>query len=146
LKVAYVDSSLIVRYFLPNDPGSAEVAVLFADPDTALVTGTLTRIEVSGALVRAARNQRTSPKELLDRFDYELESGLFTLVGADRDDTEQLALDLVRSYGIRALDAIHVATAKLTLPELVASADTALFLSRDAEQAAVAAKVGLATG
>jgi uncharacterized protein len=144
LKIAYVDSSIIVRYYLPNDPGHPDALSLFEDDQIALVTATLTHIEVSGALVRAARNARVPADDALARFDSDLELGTITLVGVDNnDDVEQLALHIVRTYGIRALDAIHIATAQLVLPELTGPGDVAVFISRDGEQAAAAEQLGL---
>jgi uncharacterized protein len=141
LKIAYVDSSIIVRYYLPNDPGHPDALSLFEDDQIALVTATLTHIEVSGALVRAAR---VPADDALARFDSDLQLGTITLVGVDNnDDVERLALHIVRTYGIRALDAIHIATAQLVLPELTGPGDVAVFISRDGEQAAAAEQLGL---
>jgi uncharacterized protein len=143
VKVVYVDSSIVVRYYLPNDPGRDEVVALLNDDDAAVVTSTLTRIESSGALVRAARLARTDPGDALARLDQDFADGLITLVGADQASVERNALHVVRTYGIRALDAIHIATAQLILPELAGPGDTSVFFSRDKEQADAASKLGL---
>jgi uncharacterized protein len=144
VKIAYVDSSIVVRYYLQNDPNHAEAAALFDDDRTGLVTATLTHIEVSGALVRAARNAHVSPADALARFDSDLEFGMITLVGVENHaDVERLALSIVRAHGVRALDAIHIATAQLVLPELTGPGDVAVFVSRDVEQSTAAAALGL---
>jgi uncharacterized protein len=143
VKVVYVDSSVVVRYYLPNDPGRDEVVALLNDDNAAVLTATLTRIESSGALVRAARSARTDPGEALARLDQDFADGVITLVSADQADVERNALHVVRTYGIRALDAIHIATAQLILPELAGPGDTSMFFSRDKEQADAANKVGL---
>lgn len=146
MRVAYVDSSIVVRYYLAGDEGHEQAVDLFADVDTALVTATLTRIEVSGALVRAARSVGVTAGPFLDRFDIDLADGLITLVGADHDAVEAGALDLVRNHGVRALDALHLATAQLVLPELTGPGDSALFVTADLRQAEAARAAGLALG
>jgi uncharacterized protein len=143
VRVAYVDSSIVVRYYLPNDPGRDEVVALLNDENTAVVTSTLTRIESSGALVRAARSVRVDAGDALARLDQDFADGVITMVGADQGDVERHALHVVRTYGLRALDAIHIATAQLVLPELAGPGDTGVFVSRDKEQAHAAGQVGL---
>ena len=146
MKVVYVDSSIVVRYYLPNDPGRGDVVALLNDDDVAVITSTLTRIESSGALVRAARSTKTKAADALARLDQDFVDGVITLVGADPDEVERRALHAVRTYGIRALDALHIATAQVVLPELVGPGDTAMFISRDKEQAAAAKDLGLTVG
>lgn len=143
MKVAYVDSSIVVRYYLLNDPGRGEVVALLNNDEVAVVTSMLTRIECSGALVRASRSSRVDPADALARLDQDFADGVVTLVGTDQGDVEQQALHVVRTYGICALGAIHIATAQLVLPELLGSGDTAVFVSRDKEQAEAARKLGL---
>jgi uncharacterized protein len=144
LKIAYVDSSIVVRYYLPDDPGFAEAVALIDDPDTAIVSSTLTRIESTGALVRAAKAGRVEPTSAVARFEADLALGTITLVALDHDDVERIALDVVRAYGIRALDALHIAAASLALPMLANSTDTTSFVTRDSDQARAAAGYGLA--
>lgn len=52
--IAYLDSSVLARVYLVDENGHQDAAALLADPQIATVTGTWTRIEVSGALVRAS--------------------------------------------------------------------------------------------
>ena len=75
------------------------------DPDIATVTGTWTRIEVSGALARAARTGRGDEK------------GLLALL--PQDQVEQHALQLVREHALRAMDAWHLAVAAIVVPPLL---------------------------
>ncbi len=42
MKIAYLDSSVVVRYYLVNDPHHAEAVALIDDTDGAVVTGTWT--------------------------------------------------------------------------------------------------------
>ena len=108
------------------------------------MTGSWTRIEVSGALVRAARrDRRVDANVLIASLDADLAAeGLITIVGAPAIEVETSALELVRRHGVRALDAWHLATASLTVPSLAGRGEQIGFASRDEAQAAVADSLG----
>ncbi len=147
MKIAYVDSSVVVSYYLPGESAHQRAVELLTDDDMAVVTATLTRIEVSAALVRAARTGRVGAvDDVLDRLDHDFENGLITMVAPDANDVDALALQLVRTHGLRAIDAIHVAVASLALPALTGPHDEATFVSRDAAQAEAARALGLPVG
>lgn len=143
MRVAYVDSSVIFRYYLVRDAGHREAVALLDDETTAIVTATLTHIEASGALVRAARAGLVDTTIVLARLDADLTEGRFTMVDADHAEVERVALGVVRQHGIRALDALHVAVASLVLPQLSSAFDEAVFVTRDDQQAAAAEALGL---
>ena len=146
MKIAYVDSSVIVRRYLPGDIGHADAVALFDEPETATVSSTLAHIEVSGALVRAARHIGVRPARFLARFDADIVGGSPLIVTVDQVPVEADALALVRAHGIRALDALHVAAARIVLADLAGPGDSTVFVSRDAAQAAAAAALGLIVG
>jgi predicted nucleic acid-binding protein len=77
--IAYVDSSVLARAYLVDEDGHDEATALLANPDIATVTGTWTRIEVSGALVRAARGGRADEKGLLELLDGDLAGPVIVL-------------------------------------------------------------------
>ena len=117
--VVYLDSSVLARAYLADEPGHREGLVLLDDTDLGLVTATWTRMEVSGALVRAARTGRGDVNGLLAPLDSDLgTNGKVTLVGADQLEVEQQALRLVRERGRRPMAAWHLAVAG---PHLAAS-------------------------
>ncbi len=117
---------------------------MFGDPELGLITGTWTRIEVSGALVRAARAGRGDEKGILSMLDADLaDEGPITVIAADQAEVEVQALHLVRKHAIRAMDAWHLATAKLVLPSLLEPGEEAGFATRDQAQSAVAEALGL---
>ncbi len=145
MRIAYVDSSVIVRRYLTSDAGHHDAVALFDEPDTATVSSTLARIEVSGALVRAARHAGVDPAGLLARFDADIVGGNPLIVSADQAPVEAHALQLVRQHGIRALDALHVAAAVIVLGELAGPGDTTVFISRDHTRADAATACGLTT-
>jgi predicted nucleic acid-binding protein len=139
--IAYLDSSVLARAYLVDEDGHHEASALLADPDIATVTGTWTRIEVSGALVRAARTGRGDEKGLLALLDGDL-TGTVIVVGAPQDQVEQHALQLVRQHGLRAMDAWHLAVAAIVVPPLLEPGEPSAFASRDEAQRQVAEVLG----
>jgi predicted nucleic acid-binding protein len=142
--IAYVDSSVLARAYFADEAGHDAASALLDDTEVALVTGTWSRIEVSGAIVRACRTGRGDAAALLDLLDADLSvDGPVTVVAADQHDIESRALDLVRNHGIRAMDAWHLAVAAITLPTLAEPAEQQAFATRDQARGEVAATLGL---
>ncbi|MEB3032058.1 type II toxin-antitoxin system VapC family toxin [[Mycobacterium] nativiensis] len=139
--IAYLDSSVLARAYLADEDGHQQATALLADPDIATVTGTWTRIEVSGALVRAARIGRADEKGLLALLDADL-AGPVVVLGAPQDQIEEHALELVRRHALRAMDAWHLAVAALVVPPLLEPGEQRGFASRDAAQRRVADLLG----
>jgi uncharacterized protein len=143
--IAYLDSSVLARSYLRDEDGHQEAVALLATPDITPVTGTWTRIEVSGALIRAARSGRRdiSADGLLAILDADLAAdGRVTELTAPQADIEKRALGLVREHALRALDAWHLAVAALTVPPLAEPREEIAFASRDDAQATVAELLG----
>jgi uncharacterized protein len=139
--IAYLDSSVLARAYLVDEDGHQQATALMADPDIATVTGTWTRIEVSGALVRAARADRGDEKGLLALLDSDL-AGPVIVLGAPQDQVEQHALQLVRQHALRAMDAWHLAVAAIVVPPLLEPGEPRAFASRDQAQRQVAEELG----
>lgn len=145
--IVYLDSSVLARAYLADEAGHAESVALLENTDVALVTGTWTRIEVAGALIRAARSGRIDAKGLLELLDADLApDGPVTVLSAPQEKVEETALSLVREHAIRAMDAWHLAVASLTLPQLAESGEELSFASRDTAQAEVAQLLGFRRG
>jgi predicted nucleic acid-binding protein len=139
--IAYLDSSVLARAYLVDEDGHQDALQLLADPQIATVTGTWTRIEVSGALVRAARAGRGDESGLLALLDADL-AGPVIVLSAPQDQIEQHALELVREHALRAMDAWHLAVARITVPPLTEPGEQRAFASRDQPQRAVAEQLG----
>jgi len=139
--IAYLDSSILARAYLVDEDGHQQATTLLAHPQIATVTGTWTRIEVSGALVRAARAGRGDEKGLLALLDADL-TGPVIVLGAPQDQVEQHALELVRRHALRAMDAWHLAVAALVIPALLEPGEPRAFASRDEAQRKVAEQLG----
>jgi len=143
--IVYLDSSVLARAYLADEPGHEQATSLLADLEIGLITGTWTRIEVSGALVRAARAGRGDEAGLLELLDGDLgtDGPVTVVVAADQSEVEERALDLVREHALRAMDAWHLAVALLTLPSLVEPGEDVGFATRDEAQSSVAVSLGL---
>lgn len=141
--IAYIDSSVLVRAYLADEPDHDDVRHLLEDPDLALISSTLTPIEVSGALVRAARAGRGREEHLLSLLDNDIVGdGPVTIIATPPEQVEETAMMLVRQHGLRALDAWHLSAADRLLPELVEPGEAVGFASRDKAQASVAEALG----
>jgi predicted nucleic acid-binding protein len=141
--IAYLASSVLARAYLADETGHDEATAVLDDPEIVAVTGTLTRIEVSGALIRAARSGRGDAEGLLALLDSDLgPDGPVTVLGVPQDQVEEPALRLVREHALRALDAWHLAVAALAVPPLADPGEQVAFASRDDAQAAVAERLG----
>ena len=144
--IAYLDSSVLVRFYTHDEHGHEKAVALLEDPDVTRVTGKWTRIEVSGALIRAARSGRSDTDEegLLAALDADLDTtGRVAELTVAQEHVEEKALELVREHALRALDAWHLAVASLTVPALARPEQEEIgFASRDEDQATVAEKLG----
>jgi predicted nucleic acid-binding protein len=144
--IAYLDSSVLVRSYMHDEDGHKQALALLEDPDITRVTGKWTRIEVSGALIRAARSGRSDTDEqgLLATLDADLDTtGRVAELTVAQENVEDRALELVREHALRALDAWHLAVASLTVPALAKPEQEEIaFASRDEDQATVAEQLG----
>jgi len=108
------------------------------------VSGTWTRIEITRALVRAARAGRADLDTLLATFAADIAPpGRIRLLTAPQTEAEAGALEIVREHAVRSLDAWHLACARIVLPRLAERGEELGFATRDAGQAAVAELLGL---
>lgn len=144
--IVYLDSSVLARAYLADEDGHEEALALLDDREAATVTGAWTRIEVSGALIRASRSGRAVDiGGLLALLDADLSrAGPVTVLAADQRRIEELALKLVREHALRAMDAWHLAVAALAMPPLAEPGEALAFASRDEAQAAVSVRLGFA--
>jgi predicted nucleic acid-binding protein len=144
--IAYVDSSVLARAYLRDEAGSDEVKRLLADRRIAKYTGRWTRIEVTAAIVRAARGHRPVDRdEALADLDNDLRpGGSIDVIAADDAEVEAKALAIAREHGLRALDALYLALAAIAIPKLADKGEPLGFASRDGDQATVAGSLGFA--
>ena len=133
--IAYLDSSVLARTFLPDEPGHEQAADLIEDPDVAAVTWQGAVTEVTGALVRADRAGRASASVTLPLLGALVGAdGAVTVVDPPSPRLHPLALGHARS-GLHALDAYHLAVAEVTLSALAEPGERVCFATRDSRQA-----------
>jgi hypothetical protein len=142
--IAYLDTSVLLRAFLPDEDGHEAARVLISEGSTVLVTGTWTRIEAAAAITRLMRSRPESGTALLDAVLAALgEDGSVSVVAAAQEQVEAVAFRLAVEHGLRALVAWHLACALVVLPQLAEEGEERAFATRDAKQRQVATKEGL---
>ncbi len=142
--IAYLDTSVLSRAFLPDEEGHEAALKLISDESIVLVTGTWTRVEMAAALTRARRSGRSSTLHLVDAALAALDDdGCVAVVAAPQEDVEAVAFTLATEHGLRAMDAWHLACALVVLPQLAEADEVQGFATRDEEQGAAAIRCGL---
>ncbi len=132
--IIYLDSSVLARAYFADESGHQAAAELLKAPDVACLTGSWTRVEVTGDIVRAGRTSRVDESTLLNMLAEDLGEGERVAgVAADQGDIERRALEAVRAHGLRAMDACHVAVASIVLALLLGSGESGLFATRGQE-------------
>jgi len=142
--VFYADTSALIRAYVADEPDHRELRALLLDGQAAVLTSELARIEFASAVMAAARAGRLgTPRDLLGRFDADCsEGGPIALVRLEAEILLPVARDLVVSYALRTLDAIHLAAALAEEPALPKGVDL-IFVTRDRAQGHVARDLGL---
>lgn len=144
----FLDSSVIVRAYLRDEPGHDQARELVFGGQPSLASE-LARVEVTRGLVAAHRAGRITERtrdRLLAETDRDLNvSGIVRPLPLHASPTLDHARQLVLEHGLRTLDAIHLAVADLDARRLTEPGEDLLFATRDADQAAAARALGLLT-
>ena len=133
---AYFDTSALAKLYLAED-GSDQAMALFDAAEVAIVNA-LAFVEVRAALAAAVRAGRLEA-EALAAAKADLHILAETFVVVDPGGVLDAAADAAERFGLRAYDAVHLATA------LAVAADDLVFVCWDADLAAAASRAGLAT-
>lgn len=142
--LAYVDASVLVRTLLDDEPGHGGAVRALSDARGRAVSWAAVQVEAASALRSATRARRTADPAIPARRLAALlarPDSLMLLPGADPA-LIPLAVDIAGRQRIRALDAMHLATA-LTEGRRVADRHPLVFITADAAQAEAAAAEGL---
>ncbi|MDQ6773394.1 MAG: type II toxin-antitoxin system VapC family toxin [Candidatus Dormibacteraeota bacterium] len=141
--LVYLDSSIVARAYLPDEPGHEQAAALMYGTEHLVVTASWTVVEVTSALVRARTGRAGDAGALLALLAEDTgEAGPLTLLRVDSERLEIRATEIVREHALRSLDALHVAVAELAARPLVEPAERIAFASRDEAQQTAAVKRG----
>lgn len=137
---AYFDTSAVIKRYV-DEPGRRQVLQLLRRH--ACVISAVLPVELRSALRRRVSEGSLDGErvpEILKRF--ESDRAFWTLVGVSSE-VLAAAETLVASHPLRALDAIHVASAQLFATRM--TAPRMIFVSADARQTTTAAAVGMTT-
>lgn len=130
LMVAYVDSSALMKRYVPEADSAVALALL--DADKVLASSWITTVEVRRNLARILRGDDLVGARRQAEADFD-ELALISCDGS----VAALASEIAERYGVRSLDAVHLASAKRLLV-----ADLA-FITFDIRQAEAARQLGL---
>jgi predicted nucleic acid-binding protein len=137
---AYFDTSALIKRYV-DEPGRAEALRLLRTNDC--VISAVLPLEVRSALRRRESDGTLRPddiRNILKRF--AADRAFWTAVEVSSD-VLAAAETLAASYPLRALDAIHVASARLFAARMPPS--RFVFVSADVRQTTVAAALGITT-
>lgn len=128
---SFFDTSSLVKKYI-DESGSDTVTELFNNSDE-VVLAPITRIEFQSAL------QRLVNSNILNHESYEIALAEFTQDSIDYeflkfDSTlEELVIEVIRKYGLRSLDGIQLASAKISNADQFVTSDTKLFEAAEKE-------------
>jgi len=141
--VTYADSSVLVRAYMAAEPSHARArAVVFGG--SSVLTCELAVVEFVSAITRAVKGRRIrSSKPTVQAFDQDCaDGGPIILLPLDAANAIDEARRLVTRYGLRTMDAVHLAVA-LVNGRAAASPEPLHFATFDSEQAKAARAEGL---
>ncbi len=145
MTLQYADPSALIRAYLEDETERTDLAAMLLEGRDPTVTSAIARVELASALRAAGRSGRLPTWEVrLDRIEADLAAeGRVKLIPLRADPILESARRLVLDHRLRALDAIHLAVA-LEDGRTLAAGEELVFVTRDADQAAAAAALGLA--
>lgn len=141
--LAYVDSSVLARAIMADEAGHDPARAVMRACAGRLATWVVARVEVTGAMHRARQAGRLSDDTPIHAADTLLRGGgpLIALPGASADVVDH-ATRIAGRHAVRALDAMHIATA-LTDARRVAGGAGVVFITADGRQGQAAEAEGL---
>lgn len=144
----FVDSSVLVRAYLRDEPGHEQAVTAVFATDRAIVVSELALLECVASFQHAVRTRRFSA-EVADRlcevFDADTSgAGRIAVLRSDMGRIVNRARVIVRAERVRSLDALHLAVADLD-GRRVAGTDDFVFVTADHVQAEAARSLGMET-
>ncbi|HRG75721.1 MAG TPA: type II toxin-antitoxin system VapC family toxin [Leptospiraceae bacterium] len=128
---SFFDTSSLVKKYI-DESGSDTVTELFQNSDE-VVLSPITRIEFQSAL------QRLVNSNILTQESYEIALAEFTQDSVEYEfikfdlTLEELVLAVIKKYGLRSLDGIQLASAKMSNADQFVTSDTKLFEAAEKE-------------
>ena len=144
----FLDSSALVKRYVP-ETGSAWIRALSApNPGNSLFIARITWVEVRSAIARREREGSLTPTDatlIIQRFRSDLNNH-YQVIELDSTLAET-AGQLVNQYPLRAYDAVQLASVLLLQPAFATTTQSAqlIFLTADDRLSAIAKSLGLLT-
>lgn len=141
----FFDSSALVKHYI-EEQGSIWVGIILADLQNLIYLSTLTKLEITAALVRRVQGSPAIQQDVdarLSRFEKDF-AIRFISVDLDRS-ILSMATDAARRLRLRAADAIQFATAMTVSAQVPASEGPLVFVTSDLELIAACKTSGIAT-
>lgn len=146
--VFFLDTSAFIRAYLPDEQDHQELHALIFDEKRQLIASEIIALEAASAIAAAKRGKRLAPnlaRDLQSQVASDLgDDGLVALIPFESPTVLGRAKELVVEYPLGSLDAIHLAVAELQGSKIAGEAELK-FISRDAQQSAVAGVLGFET-
>ena len=144
----FVDSSVLVRAYLRDEPSHEQAATAVFATDRAIVVSELALLECVAGFQQAVRARRLSA-EVADRLRAVFEAdtggaGRITVLRSEMGRIVDRARVIVLAEPVRSLDALHLAVADLD-GRRVAGTDDLVFITADRVQADAARSLGMET-
>lgn len=146
MAVHFLDSSVFVRAYLPDEHGhEAAAAIVFGGHP--IVASELIRVESARAVVGARRSGRLRGRlseRLLSQFETDFSAdGVVHLIAFDGPPTLARGRELVIEHALRTLDSLHLAVADREGRRLAGPDEQLVFVTRDEGQRRAARAMGL---
>lgn len=140
----YLDTSSLAKAYV-SERGSDHVQQLLAQAVGPICISTLSLVEFRCALARRTRAQTLTESEsqrIWASFEGDVDDGIFDVLAVENDDVinARRLIDSVAPLPLKALDALHLAVVRRALER-----DGMSFVTSDAQQAAAATALGIAT-
>jgi predicted nucleic acid-binding protein len=142
----YWDSSVVVKRYL-DEPGSAWVRLLVANPQNVFLITQMTIVEVSAATsisVRTGKLTKRQGQQAYGNFANDVDTDAYQLLAVDRAIIDRAAL-LAQAHPLKGYDALHVATGLQAARNLADQEITLVFVSGDDQMLRAAEAEGLMT-
>ena len=140
----YWDSSVVVKRYL-DEPGSAWVRMLAANPENTFLTTQMSIVEVSAAIaisVRVGRLTKRQSQHAYRNFASDVDTDAYQLLAVARPIIDRAAL-LVQAHPLKGYDAVHLATGLEAARNLADQEITLVFVSGDDQMLGAAEAEGL---
>lgn len=147
MSILYADPSALARAYFRDEPGHEALHALLFESGQPVITSELSTVEFASAVGSSfGRTESPAREAILASFAEDCgPEGPISLIDLRPEPVLSTARELVLGHQLRALDAIHLAVAIEDGRRLAGDGEL-VFVTRDRDQAAAAAALGLTVG